>query len=193
MSTLDSTLDAGLALYTNDPQDGFARSLLPLSCARGCRQTLILTPHASVYRNLEGTLVTDGGCGPLKYRSTLQGKDLFPPGVDGLGSGSKVWVDCVTPLAFPLQEPSCLLTDHCYLLSRRPVPGSVILESPGLPARYVGARGLEVDLRGEQGTPLIPGSFVRYRPRLHMAIVGCEFTQDSWELETHWTLTLEEI
>ena len=193
MSILDSTLDAGLALYAHDPKDGFARSLLPLSCARGCRQTLTLKPYGSMYRNLEGTLRSDAGCGHLKYRTTLQGKDLFPPGLDGLGSGSKVWVDCVTPLAFPLQEPSCLVADHRYFLSRRPVPGSVILESPGLPARYVGARGLEVDLRGEQGTPLIPGSFVRYRPRLQMAVVGGELTQDSWELETHWTLMLEEI
>jgi hypothetical protein len=180
--------DSDLALYVEHPEEGSGRSLLPLQAARGCLQTLSLLTCGSLYRNTAGQLVAVQAPYHHKYASTLRGEDIHPPALEGLGVGAALWVDCLPWLSQALEEGG----DIC--LQRPPVPGALVLERPPEPPQFLAIQeGHAHRLHAHRVSPCPPGSFVRYRPRLHMRIKAFEMEHDGWELHTRWRLELEEV
>jgi hypothetical protein len=160
-------------------------SFIPISSARGCRQTLIPISPGERFRTLEGHLSILGT--KEKYRSVIECQDLYPPALENLWPGACLTIACITPLLTPsISEGSRLQ------LSRIPVSGSILLHTKD--GEFIPLDDPLKESPREIMIPLDQGpGHVSYRPVLDMMLVNYTTKMHEWDRSLSWQLELEEI
>lgn len=160
-------------------------SFIPLSSARGCRQTLTPLRSGEPFRDLEGGLSMLGI--KEKYRSVIECEDLYPPALENLWPGARLTVACITPLITPSVSGGNRLR-----LSRTPVPGSILLHTQD--GGFISLADPLEDSPLDVMIPMNQGSgHLSYRPILSMMLVHCTTKMHEWDRTLSWQLELEEI
>jgi hypothetical protein len=160
-------------------------SFIPLSAARGCRQTLSPIRSGESFRSIDGQLTLLGT--KEKYRSVIECEDLYPPALENLWPGARLTIACITPLI-----THSLSGGSRVRLSRPSVPGSILLHT--LTGESLPIADPSEDAPHEVSLPLDqePGH-MSYRPILTMMLIQCTTKIHEWDRTLSWQLELEEV
>lgn len=179
--------------YTGDRLDRGQEGYLPFASARGCVQTLEPRGEHLFKRTLTGgvyDLPSHGAPGlvggALRYDSVITCEDQLSAGVDAVGPGMRVWVECLVRLCTPLGRGYVVLPRHA-------TPGSLRLHFQD---------GTWESLKDEQldeslGRVSFPqdnmSAYVSYRPTLAMIVQKFVVKTAEWEGKTAWQMHLTEL
>lgn len=156
--------------------------LLPDKSLQNCVQTLEPLMQSSLYRTVNGELLSLSQTSQQKYKSVIACEDQCAAALDGVWPGERVRVGCLQWLSQPF-DPG----QRAINLQREAV-GNICLIKDGDRDQKIRVQGRTAELPDAQS-----GGFVWYRPFLDMMVTQYHIKHSEWGTVVGWRLELEEV
>ncbi len=181
-----------LKLFLQDPDPwgrNDARSILPLSSARYCKQTLLTAPpvehfYTALSHQRETYHLNQDARTFCKYHALIQCQDHSPPAFSKLVPDQEVWLYSAIPMREDITENTPLKTRYC------PVPNTMLFHDE---------QEKETTLHntvwhsGDKTITYTRNGVISYTPIMHMKVQKLTLSCKEFESIGPWSLELREI